>query len=468
MTSTIKVNNIQNQCGQNIINENSNTITIGASGDTIALASGASQTGFGRTGTVDWQTGSIKTTGFTAVSGQGFFCDTNGGGFTCTLPSGVAGAIVSLQDYRNTFDTGALSVNPQSGEKINGGAAGAGVSLTTEGEGITLVYIDSTVGWRSIQDNDFAAAGSNFVSATGGTESQTGDFKIHKFTGPGTFTITAGGSPAGSNTLEYLVVGGGGAGGPASPSNGAGGGGAGGYRESNGLTAGSYTVSPLATTPTTVPGLTASVGSFSVQVGGGGPATPSAPGTNVQNNGTPSVFSTVTSTGGGAGGIGQPLATYVGQPGGSGGGGGGYCAASNPGGTGNTPPVTPPQGSSGGIGSPSSAPSYFRGGGGGGALNVGNAASANANGGGGATSSIDGTPTVRAGGGGGGCTSTPAGFAKGSGGAGGGGAGGGQPTNAVAGTVNTGGGGGGGGYPNSYQAGAAGGSGIVIIRYKFQ
>ena len=33
MTSTIKVNNIQNQCGANIINESSNTITIGASGD---------------------------------------------------------------------------------------------------------------------------------------------------------------------------------------------------------------------------------------------------------------------------------------------------------------------------------------------------------------------------------------------------------------------------------------------------
>ena len=66
MTSTIKVNNIQNQCGANIINESSNTITIGASGDTIALASGASQTGFGRTGTVDWQT-SIKTSTFTAV-----------------------------------------------------------------------------------------------------------------------------------------------------------------------------------------------------------------------------------------------------------------------------------------------------------------------------------------------------------------------------------------------------------------
>ena len=56
MTSTIKVNNVQNQCGANIINESSNTITIGASGDTVTLASGASQSGFGRTGTVDWQT----------------------------------------------------------------------------------------------------------------------------------------------------------------------------------------------------------------------------------------------------------------------------------------------------------------------------------------------------------------------------------------------------------------------------
>ena len=40
----------------NIIKEDSNTITLGASGDTITLASGASQTGFGRTGTVDWDT----------------------------------------------------------------------------------------------------------------------------------------------------------------------------------------------------------------------------------------------------------------------------------------------------------------------------------------------------------------------------------------------------------------------------
>ena len=37
------------------------TVTLGRCGGTVALASGATQTGFGRTGTVDWQTGSIKT-----------------------------------------------------------------------------------------------------------------------------------------------------------------------------------------------------------------------------------------------------------------------------------------------------------------------------------------------------------------------------------------------------------------------
>ena len=72
MTSTIKVDNIQNQCGANIIKEDSNTITLGASGDTVTLASGASQTGFGRTGTVDWDT-TAKTATFTAVSGNGYF-----------------------------------------------------------------------------------------------------------------------------------------------------------------------------------------------------------------------------------------------------------------------------------------------------------------------------------------------------------------------------------------------------------
>ena len=47
MASTIKVDNVQNQPGTNIINKCSTTITLGQSGDTISLASGASQSGFG-------------------------------------------------------------------------------------------------------------------------------------------------------------------------------------------------------------------------------------------------------------------------------------------------------------------------------------------------------------------------------------------------------------------------------------
>ena len=202
MTSTIKVNTITTESGS--------TLTVGGCGKTVALASGASQTGFGRTGTVDWQTGDIKTSTFTAANGEGYFCNTTSGGFTMNLPAGSAGAIVSVQDYNNTFDTGNLTIDPNGSEKINTGIGN--IVLNTEGEGITLVYIDSTVGWRSIQDNVFADTGSNFISATGGTETTSGNFKIHTFTGPGTFQVLSAGNPCGSTAVDYVVVAGGGSG----------------------------------------------------------------------------------------------------------------------------------------------------------------------------------------------------------------------------------------------------------------
>ena len=46
--SKIEVNTVEPQCGT--------TLTLGGSGDTVTLGSGASQSGFGRTGTVDWVT----------------------------------------------------------------------------------------------------------------------------------------------------------------------------------------------------------------------------------------------------------------------------------------------------------------------------------------------------------------------------------------------------------------------------
>ena len=265
MTSTIKVNNIQNQCGANIINESSNTITIGASGDTVSLASGASQSGFGRTGTVNWQTSSIKTATFTAANGEGYFCNTTSGGFTVNLPAGSAGAIVSVQDYNNTFDSNALLITPNGTEKINGGTGN--IILNTEGEGLTLVYVDGTVGWRSIQDSAFSDIGSVFIQASGGTITTCGNDRIHTFTGPGTFTVSSAADCAANNVVSHLVVAGGAGGG-------AGGGGAGGFREAKSPVT-PYTASPLDGGPSAPNLITVTAQAYPITVGGGGAGNPS-------------------------------------------------------------------------------------------------------------------------------------------------------------------------------------------------
>ena len=115
--SEIKVNKIspRTACG---------TTTLGDSGDTFTIPAGVTitntgtQTGFGREGSVNWQTGSIKTSTFTAVSGQGFFADTSSGGFTMNLPAGTAGAIVSVADYTNTFNSNNLTITPNGSGNI--------------------------------------------------------------------------------------------------------------------------------------------------------------------------------------------------------------------------------------------------------------------------------------------------------------------------------------------------------------
>ena len=60
--SKIEVNTIEPQCGT--------TLTLGGCGQTVTLGSGASQSGFGRTGTVDWVT-TVQTSTITAATGKG-------------------------------------------------------------------------------------------------------------------------------------------------------------------------------------------------------------------------------------------------------------------------------------------------------------------------------------------------------------------------------------------------------------
>tara|TARA_R110000824_G_scaffold17018_2_gene69767 strand:+ start:305 stop:1477 length:1173 start_codon:yes stop_codon:yes gene_type:complete len=268
------------------------------------------------------------------------------------------------------------------------------------------------------------------ITATGGTVTTDGDYKVHAFssTGSDTFEVTS----SYGGTVEYLVVAGGGGGGGTI----GGGGGAGGYR---------------AGTDFAVSGDT----EYDVEVGGGGSAGGHA---EVGGDGTDSLFSTITSTGGGGGGCDSPL---TGRSGGSGGGGGESGSGSGSGGSGNTPSTTPSQGNDGGSGDGT----YLAGGGGGGADASGSGGTGTADGGGGTDNDIveEFTDVTYAGGGGG---STRTGFSN-SGGLGGGGDGAiYDMQDAVAGTANTGGGGGGGDSLNADSA--AGGSGVVIIRYKFQ
>ena len=449
--SKIEVNTIEPQCGT--------TLTLGASGDTIALASGASQTGFGRTGTVDWQTGSIKTGTFSATNGEGYFVNTSGSTATANLPAGSAGAIVSFADYTSSFSSNKLTISPNGSDKIGG--VNTAVDLTTDGQSVTLVFVDSTEGWITVNDSSENIFTSPFITATGGTITTCGNDRIHTFTGPGTFTLCNVATCAANNVVSYMVIAGGGGGGSG---QGSGGGGAGGYREVK-SPATPYTASPLDGYPSAPNRVTVTATSFPITVGGGGNAGPGGGDSGRGSDGTNSVFSTITSAGGGGGGSGGGGANPVGANGGSGGGGGGRCGSA--GGSGNTPPVSPPQGGNGGTSTPSGAsPTVDSGGGGGGATANGangTASSAGGNGGAGATSSINATPTARAGGGGGGSESG----GNSSGGTGGGGAGAGGPSaSGTNGTTNAGGGGGGKGA-DSPNAGN-GGSGIVIIRYKFQ
>ena len=456
--SEVKVNKIspRTACG---------TVTLGDSGDTIALGSGASQTGFGRTGTVDWQTGSIKTSTFTAANGEGYFANTSGGAFTMNLPAGSAGNIVSVVDYTNTFSTYNLTISPNGSEKI-GGTAGDSV-LNTTGQSVTLVYVDGTEGWKNVQDSTSNAIGNPFLTATGGnTVTTCGNFKIHTFTSPGTFTVSAAASTAAENTVGYMVVAGGGGGGPGSRS---GGGGAGGFREGRNVPIDNFTASPLvANAPTNAVTVTATA--YPITVGAGGTA-------GVCGNGSNSIFSSITSTGGGRG-----LASPTPNCKANGGSGGGACGRDpQSGGTGNTPPVTPSQGNNGGTASGAeSSPDTFAGAGGGGAGAVGSnnpSATQAGAGGAGVSTSITAAAVTRAGGGGGGSGSSAlnagSGGAGGSGGggAGGGGSGGAPTRDGTNATANTGSGGGGNAYTNSPPGNGTsgnGGSGIVVIRYKFQ
>ena len=94
-------------------------------------------------GGTSWQ--AIKTSGFTAAAGEGYFCNTTSGAFTATLPASPSlGDEVSFVDYAATFDTNNLTVGRNS-KPIMGAAED--LTVAVERAGLTLVFVDDTNGW---------------------------------------------------------------------------------------------------------------------------------------------------------------------------------------------------------------------------------------------------------------------------------------------------------------------------------
>ena len=113
--------------------------------------------------------------------------------------------------------------------------------------------------------------GSAFITATGGTITTVGDYKVHSFTSSGTFTVTIGTDPTNGNKVEYLVLGGG-AGGPI------------GYFKGGGHSGAINQASDFSI----------AAGSFAITVGDGGA------GVSGGGGGGSSAFGAITAAGGGA------------------------------------------------------------------------------------------------------------------------------------------------------------------------
>jgi hypothetical protein len=122
-------------------------ITMGTVGQ--VLTTDGTTASFGDlSGGASWQ--AVKTTGFTAVAGEGYFINTTSGAITMTLPTSPSlGDFVSVIDYAGTFDTNNLTVGRNS-QPIQGVAAD--LTVATERAGFTLVYTDGTQGWL-LQNN---------------------------------------------------------------------------------------------------------------------------------------------------------------------------------------------------------------------------------------------------------------------------------------------------------------------------
>jgi len=134
MTSIIKVDNIQDQAGNNIINENSNTITIGASGDTVNIV-----------GTLQNNGGALPGDITSVVAGTGLSGGATSGAATLNIEAAQPtitslGTITSFRSTGIDDNANALAMTIASGKNVSIGTTQdqAKLQVTTASSGVTV------------------------------------------------------------------------------------------------------------------------------------------------------------------------------------------------------------------------------------------------------------------------------------------------------------------------------------------
>src|SRR6056300_201322 len=142
---------------------------------------------------VSWNAVTVAdgSTQLNASAGNGYFLDTNAGIIEVFLPSSpTRGDTVILSDYSGTFATNQIIINT-GGVNIDS-TVGSEFKVTTNNSIVECVYVDSAKGWLVYLNQAAGTTPSGvmnaqggydtlppFISATGGTVTESGDYKIH-------------------------------------------------------------------------------------------------------------------------------------------------------------------------------------------------------------------------------------------------------------------------------------------------
>ena len=137
MTSILKADTIQDAAGNNIINENANTITIGASGDTITIPAGATLTAPGHI----LQVVNFIYNGSSVSSTSSSFVDTDLE--TSITPSSTSNKILISVTFQGQTDANGIYTLSKGDTNLVGTYGFTRLEVANKQTGFSFSYLDS-------------------------------------------------------------------------------------------------------------------------------------------------------------------------------------------------------------------------------------------------------------------------------------------------------------------------------------